>query len=100
MYCDSSLTTPCRGRSIQAAVYNFSTSAHTPDGYRCASWILSWNIIWSLSVGDKYPVTQNLGLDKHDEVLKPMTFSDVVEIVKNLSTDEKVALSLIVLLDC
>jgi hypothetical protein len=28
-------------------------------------------------------------LDKHDEVLKPMTFSDVVEVIKSLSTDEK-----------
>jgi transcriptional regulator with AAA-type ATPase domain len=28
-------------------------------------------------------------LDKHDEILKPMTFSDVVEVVKSLSTDEK-----------
>jgi len=28
-------------------------------------------------------------LDEHDEVLQPMTFSDVVEVVKNLSTDEK-----------
>jgi pyruvate/2-oxoglutarate dehydrogenase complex dihydrolipoamide dehydrogenase (E3) component len=28
-------------------------------------------------------------VDKRDEVLKPMTFSDVVEVVKSLSTDEK-----------
>jgi len=28
-------------------------------------------------------------LDKHDEVLKQMVFSDVVEVIKGLSTDEK-----------
>jgi transcriptional regulator with AAA-type ATPase domain len=28
-------------------------------------------------------------LNKHDEVLQLMIFSDVVEIIKNLSTDEK-----------
>ncbi len=28
-------------------------------------------------------------MDKRDEILKPMTFSDVVEVIKNLSTDEK-----------
>jgi len=28
-------------------------------------------------------------LDKHDEVLQPMTFSDVVEVIKSLSTGEK-----------
>jgi DNA-directed RNA polymerase delta subunit len=28
-------------------------------------------------------------VDKHDGVLKPMTFSDVVEVIKSLSADEK-----------
>ena len=28
-------------------------------------------------------------LNQHDEVLQPMTFSDVVEVIKSLSTDEK-----------
>jgi transcriptional regulator with AAA-type ATPase domain len=28
-------------------------------------------------------------LGKHDEVLQPMTFSDVVEAIKSLSADEK-----------
>jgi hypothetical protein len=28
-------------------------------------------------------------LDKHDKVLKQMVFSDVVEVIKGLSTDEK-----------
>lgn len=32
---------------------------------------------------------------KHDEVLKPMTFSDAVEVVKRLSTDEKYEIQLL-----
>lgn len=28
-------------------------------------------------------------MDKHDKVLKQMVFSDVVEVIKGLSTDEK-----------
>ena len=28
-------------------------------------------------------------LNQHDEVLQPMTFRDVVEVIKSLSTDEK-----------
>jgi hypothetical protein len=32
---------------------------------------------------------------KHDKVLQSMTFSDVVEIIKNLSTDEKYEIQLL-----
>jgi hypothetical protein len=32
---------------------------------------------------------------KHDKVLQAMTFSDVVEVIKNLSTDEKYEIQLL-----
>ncbi len=34
-------------------------------------------------------------LSKHDKVLQAMTFSDVVEVIKNLSTDEKYEIQLL-----
>jgi hypothetical protein len=34
-------------------------------------------------------------LSKHDKVLQTMTFNDVVEVIKNLSTDEKYEIQLL-----
>lgn len=34
-------------------------------------------------------------MDKYNEVLQPMTFSDVVEVIKSLSVDEKRELQLL-----